>query len=292
VHAVLPLLLALAILPGFLLGRRGTPPALARDIQRVIYWGWLPIVPLALAGAPLASAGLAVAAGTAGLFTTAIVAGAYARRRFPESADRAAFTLAAFWGNTGWLGVPVTVALLGTGALPAALLYANVASAPHNFLVGGTIAASHGRRVTGRTLLAAFRRNHYLLPTAIGLAWAVSGVPRPPGTGSLLAWLAPVVALPAFFALGLILARVPLRPDRDTYAALVIRLGLSPVLLLSMTPFLAVPRPFLVQAGMATGLNTLNFAGEHGLPVRLVAPTIAWSTMLVLTGAAVWLAVA
>ena len=150
-----------------------------------------------------------------------------------------------------------------------ALLYANVASAPHNFLVGGTIAASHGRRVTARTLLAAFRRNHYLLPTAIGLAWAVSGLPRPPGTASLSAWLAPVVALPAFFALGLILSRVPLRPDRDTYAALVIRLGLSPVLLLSMTPFLAVPRPFLVQAGMATGLNTLSFAGEHGLPVRL-----------------------
>ena len=234
-HAVLPLLLALAILPGFLLGRRGAPQAVARDIQRVIYWGWLPIVPLALAGAPLASAGLAVAAGTAGLFTTAIVAGAYARRRFPESADRAAFTLAAFWGNTGWLGVPVTVALLGRARCRRR---SSTPTSPRRRTTSWSAGRSPPRMAAGSppTLLAAFRRNHYLLPTAIGLAWAVSGLPRPPGTASLLGWLAPVVALPAFFALGLILSRVPLRPDRDTYAALVIRLGLSPVLLLSMTP--------------------------------------------------------
>jgi malonate transporter len=233
-----------------------------------------------------------VAAATAGLFTTALVAGAYARTRFSESADRAAFTLSAFWGNTGWLGVPVTVALLGTDAMPAALLYASVASAPHNFLVGGTIAASHGRRVSPATLLAAARRNHYLLPTALGVTWALSGLPRPGGTATVLSYLTPVVALPAFFALGLVLARVPLTPDRDTWAALVIRLGLSPVLLLAATPFLAVPRPFLVQAGMATGLNTLSFAGEHGLPVRRIAPTIAWSTILVLLGATAWMALA
>jgi hypothetical protein len=292
VHAVLPILLAAALVPGFALGRRGPRPRLQAAIWRGLYWGWMPVVVLSLAGAPLASAGLAVAAGTAGLLTTALVAGAYARKRFGSSAERAAFTLSAFWGNTGWLGVPLTVALLGTGALPAAILYASVASAPHNFLVGGTIAASHGRRITARTVLAAARRNHYLLPTLLGLAWAASGAPRPPGSSSAVAWLAVGAAVAGFFGLGLILARVPLAPDRDVCAALAIRLGLSPALLLAATPFLAVPRPFLLQAGMATGLNTLSFAGKHDLPLRRIAPTIAWGTVLVVLAASAWLAVA
>jgi predicted permease len=287
----LPLLLGCAFAPGFALGRTGDRAALAAAIYRVLYWSWLPAVPIVLAAAPLRQAGGAVAAATVCLLCLTLLARAYARRRFESRAERAAFTLSAFWPNTGWLGLPVSVAILGPGVVPAALLYSNVASGPHNFLVGGTIAASHRGGGLRDGLRHAVLRNHYLLPTLVGVAWALAHVPHPTHVASLLGHAAVVTAIPAFFAFGLVLARVPVAPDRDVWAALALRLLVSPLLLLVAGLAVDVPRAFFLQAAMATGLSTLSFAGEHGLPLRRIAPAIAWSTALVLAGASLWLAI-
>jgi predicted permease len=288
VTQLLPILLAAAAIPGVLVGRRIDGGPLARQIWRVIYWTGLPLVPLVLAAAPIGAAGGAVLAATGCLLVVVAVSLVYARLRFAGRPERAAFALSAFWPNTGWLGIPVCACMLGPRAVPAAVLYASVASAPHNFVVGGSLAASHGSS-GGGALAAAVRRNHYLLPTLLGVVWALSGVPYPVGLAHAASLFVVATAVPAFFALGLTLARVPLRPDRDLWAALSLRLGLSPLLLLGASAFVAVPRAFLVQAAMATGLNTLTLAGEHGLPMRRVAPAVAWSTGLVLAGATAWL---
>src|SRR2546423_1258128 len=122
-----------------------------------------------------------------------------------------------------------------------------------------------------------------LLPLVLGCAFLPGLVPGPraglsalpPSPFRVLYW-APLPPLPlahvaagyslvgapiAFFAFGLTLARTPLAPDRDVWAAVALRLGLSPLLLLATTPFVAVPRAFLVQASMATSLSSLSFAG-------------------------------
>jgi predicted permease len=285
---LLPLVLGCAFVPGLVLGRRADRSALARSIWRVLYWAGLPVVPIVLAAAPVAAAGPAVLAATASLIALTLLARAYARVRFESSAERAAFTLSAFWPNTGWLGVPVSVAVLGPGAIPTALLYANVASGPHNFLVGGTIAASHRGEGLRSVLGAAVRRNHYLVPTLIGVAWALLDVPHPHALAHVASTWALVSAPLAFFAFGIVIARAPIAPDGDVWAAVLLRVGLSPLLLLATTPFVAIPRAFVLQASMATGLSTLSFAGEHGLPLRRLAPPIAWSTALVLAAACLW----
>jgi predicted permease len=289
VTQLLPLGLLAVFAPGFLLARGHHAHELARDrLWRSIYWMGLVTLPVLLASAPIREAGPAVFASTACLLCVVAAASAYGRWRYRSSAERAAFTLSAFWPNTGWLGMPVCAALLGSSSLPTAALYASLASAPHNMLVGGSLAAAHSHRGLA-AVRAAVLTNRLLLPVLIGLGWAASGIGTF-GLGNPARWIALASAFPAFLALGLTLGDLNLRPDRDVGAALVFRLGLSPALLLLASLAIHVPEAFLIQAGMATGLNTLTMSAEHGLPQGHIARCVAWSTGLVLAGTCVLVA--
>jgi predicted permease len=286
VTQLLPVGLVAVFMPGFLLARHHHPHEIARDrLWRVMYWLGLFTLPVLLASAPIRKAGPAVFASTGCLLCVVAAASAYGRWRYRTSAERAAFTLSAFWPNTGWLGLPVCAALLGPSSLPTAALYASLASAPHNMLVGGSLAAAHTHRGLA-AVRAAVLGNHLLIPVVLGLAWAASGVGTF-GLGNPARWIALASAFPAFVALGLTLGSLNLRPDRDVVAALVLRLGLSPALLLGASLVIHVPEAFLIQAGMATGLNTLTMSAEHGLPQGHIARCVAWSTGLVLAGTCV-----
>ena len=286
---LLPLGLLAVFAPGFLLARGRHRHEVTRDrLWRLIYWVGVCTLPVLLASAPIRAAGPAVFAATGCLILVTVTASAYGRRRFGASADRAAFTLSAFWPNTGWLGMPVCAALLGSSSLPTAALYASLASAPHNMLVGGSLAAAHTQSGMA-AVRAAVLRNRLVLPVIVGLVWAATGVGTF-GLGGPARTIALISAFPAFLALGLTLGNLNLRPDRDVGAALVIRLGLSPALLLAASLVIHVPEAFLVQAGMATGLNTLTMSAEHGLPQGHIARCVAWSTGLVLAGTCVLVA--
>jgi malonate transporter len=266
--------------PGVVLARAHQPHAVARDrLWRAIYWLGVFTLPVLLASAPIRKAGPAVLASTGCLLLVVAAASAYGRRRYRTGAERAAFTLSAFWPNTGWLGLPVCAALLGSSSLPTAALYASLASAPHNMLVGGSLAAAHTHRGFAAVRAAVLRN-------LVGLLWAASGLGTF-GLGQPARSLALFASFPAFLALGLTLGSLDLRPDRDVGAALVLRLGLSPALLLGASLAIDVPAAFLVQAGMATGLNTLTMSAEHGLPQGHIARCVAWSTGLVLAGTCV-----
>ena len=63
--------------------------------------------------------------------------------------------------------------------------------------------------------------------------------------------------------------------------ALVLRLAVAPGLLFLLSSSLAdVPDAYLLQAGMASGINSLIVGHLYGLDLRLAASTIAWSTAL------------
>lgn len=287
-----PLVAAMAVASvlGFALARRlgpGRADPLARRILRAAYWAGVFAMPPVLAAAPVRAVGLAVPLAIATHVTTFMIARAYARQAFRDAPEQAAFTLAAYWGNTGWLGLPVCVAVLGPAALPTATLYAMAVSAPYNLVVGATFAAARGT-VGARAVLHAARRNHYLGPTLVAIAWSLAGLPVPAALVTAGRTVTLVSALPVMGAVGMVLAAAPLRPDRHLGSALAIRLGLSPALLALAALVVEVPRAFVVQAGMATGVNALMMAGEHRLPVRRIAPAIAWSTALVVVGAGLW----
>ena len=285
----LPLGLLAVFTPGFLLARGSHAHEVTRDrLWRLIYWVGVCTLPVLLASAPIRAAGPAVFAAFGCLVCVTTAASIYGRHRYPASAERAAFTLSALWPNTGFLGLPVCAALLGSSSLPTAALYSSLASAPHNMLVGGSVAASHTH--SGKAALrSALLHNRFVLPVVVGLVWAASGVGTF-GLGGPARMVALASAFPAFLALGLTLGNLNLRPDRDVGAALALRLVLSPALLLGASVVIHVPEAFLIQAGMATGLNTLTMSVEHGLPQGHIARCVAWSTGLVLAATCVLVA--
>jgi malate permease and related proteins len=200
--------------------------------------------------------------------------------------------------NTGYLGVPLARTLFdGHQAVGQAITYDVVVSATFLLLVGFAIGAGFGTQAgeTPRERVRAFAlRNPPLLAFLLALvapsAWSPDWAHDAAGVAVLA--FAPL----GFFALGVNLMQeqehgVRVFPPPLTTAVgvtLGLRLLVAPAVmaLLSLT-VVKVPAPFLLQAGMASGINSLAVAHIYGLDLRITAATIAWSTTIVLIAAGV-----
>ncbi len=200
--------------------------------------------------------------------------------------------------NTGYLGVPLARTLFdGSQAVGQAITYDVVVSAGYLLLVGFAIGAAFGTEAgdTPRERVRAFAlRNPPLLAFLLALvapsAWSPDWA-RDVAEVAVLAF-APL----GFFALGVNLMQeqeggVRVFPPPLTTAvgvALGLRLLVAPAVmaLLSLT-LVQVPSAFLLQSGMACGINSLAVAHIYGLDLRITASAIAWSTTIVLTAAAI-----
>jgi predicted permease len=285
---VIPLLLTGTAVPGWLAARRGAAGSLAPAIWRFLYWSSVPGTPLMLAAAPLRQAGPAAVAAIVALTAVALPAAAYARRRFEDGRERAAFTLSVLVPNTGWLGMPLVLMLLGPQAIPAAALYNSLVTGLICPPLGVAIATAHGGGTRAPRLLRSLGANPFMAATLAGLAWALLPLPHPHALLTAATWWVLATALPAFFAFGVALAGAPLRPSSDVAVAVLLRLAAAPLALGGAALIVPVPRAFLLLAAMATGLSTLTYAGEHGLPLDRITPAIAWSTGIVLAASALW----
>jgi predicted permease len=284
VNAVLIAAIVGSLLVGFAISSRsGRHEVHAERCFATIYWGQLATSCLVLPAAPVRHAGIAVVATIVAQTVVLGLAVLYARRRFADTGARAAFTLVAFWPNAGFLGIPIAVALLGRGALPTAVLFSAVASGPHAFVAGGSIAAAHAHAGWG-AVRTAIRRNHYLPVTVLALGWAALQLPTWEVATRVGSDATLLLTIPAFVGFGIVLARSPLRPDLDTWVATAFRLGLGPAALGACALAVSVPRAFLIQSAMAPGVTTLSLAARYRLPMARVAPTVALATGLVLVG--------
>ena len=199
--------------------------------------------------------------------------------------------------NTGYLGVPLARALFdGSQAVGQAITYDVVVSATFLLLVGFAIGAGFGTRA-GETprerVRAFFVRNPplaaFLLALVAPAAWSPDWA-RDAAQIAVLA-LAPL----GFFALGVNLmheqedgVRVfPPPLTAPVAVTIALRLLVAPAVmaLLSLT-IVKVPPAFLLQSGMACGINSLAVAHIYGLDLRITAAAIAWSTAIVLSAAA------
>jgi predicted permease len=194
--------------------------------------------------------------------------------------------------NTGYLGLPMTVALLGTTKLASAVAYDQLISGPMLLLVGFAVGAWFGPRAgaTGRQRLRAYiTRNPPLVAAIAGLLAPASLAPEPLVRTSHVVVLA--LLLLGFFAVGVNLSAerrhdaAPLleRPDRRVAVALSLRLLATPMVLAFISAAtIRLPSPYLLQAAMPTGVNSLIIGHAYGLDQRLIATAIVWSTALVL----------
>jgi predicted permease len=100
-----------------------------------------------------------------------------------------------------------------------------------------------------------------------------------------------------FFALGAILAGEaeqgafglpPATSRRRSASPSCSRCSSCRCLLLAITaPLVALPRAFLLQAAMPSGINGLVIAHAYGLDLRTSAGAIAWSTAIVVVAATI-----
>ena len=205
-------------------------------------------------------------------------------------------------GNTGYLGLPLTAALLGFEQIPEAVLYDTVVTTPLLFLgafaVGAIFGDTAGETATDR-VKAFFTRNPPLYAAIAGLLAPASLAPDIAVDISrvLIVALLPI----GFFAVGAALAEEEIETagteDPDATPAsigmiLVLKLIVMPLVLWAISlPLLDLPDTYLLLAAMPCGINALIVAHLYGLDHQLTAKAVAWTTGVVLTAALVALAV-
>jgi malate permease and related proteins len=197
--------------------------------------------------------------------------------------------------NTGYLGYPLTVALLGRDELSTAVLYDVMVSGPSLLLGAFAVGAAFGTKAgegPRERVRAFFTRNPPLYAAIAGL---LAPEALAPDIAVDLSQALIVAILPiGFFAVGATLAenaehgRLPMPPPmtRPVALALVIRLAVAPGLLIALAaPLIELPAPYLLLAAMPTGLNSMVVAHAYGLDMEITAEAVVWSTAIVVLAA-------
>jgi malate permease and related proteins len=197
--------------------------------------------------------------------------------------------------NSGYLGYPLIVALLGRDELSTAVLYDIAVSGPSlllgAFAVGAAFGTKAGEGPRDR-VRAFFTRNPPLYAAIAGLLAPDVLAPAVLVDASqvLLVAILPI----GFFAVGATLAEnaehgeLPMPPPMTRPVALVIggRLLLVPALLLLISaPLIDLPTPYLLQAAMPSGLNSMVVAHAYGLDMEITAEAVTWTTAIVVLAA-------
>lgn len=198
--------------------------------------------------------------------------------------------------NTGYLGYPLTVALLGRDQLSTAVLYDVLVTGPCLMLGAFAVGAAFGDRAgegPGERLRAFFTRNPPLFAAVAGL---LAPDALAPAVLVDLSQALVVAILPiGFFAVGATLAEnaahgrlpTPVPPlTRPVAVAVACRLALAPALLMLLAaPLIDLPGAYRLMSAMPTGLNSMVVAHAYGLDMEITAEALTWTTGLVVLAA-------
>jgi malate permease and related proteins len=193
--------------------------------------------------------------------------------------------------NSGYLGYPLAVALLGRDELPDAVLFDVLVTGPCLLLGAFAVGAAFGDRAgegPRERTVAFLTRNPPLYAAIAGLLAPDALAPNLLVDASqvLVVALLPL----GFFAVGATLAEnaehgeLPVPPPltKPVAVAIATRLIVTPALLLLLAaPLIDLPRAYLLMAAMPSGINSLVVAHAYGLDMEITAEAVTWSTALV-----------
>jgi predicted permease len=199
--------------------------------------------------------------------------------------------------NTGYLGYPMTVALLGRDQLSTAVLYDVLVSGPCLLLGAFAVGAAFGTKAgesPRQRVRAFFTRNPPLYAAIAGLLAPSALAPAAlvDASQALIVAILPI----GFFAVGATLAEgaehgeLPIPPplNRQVVITLVARLALAPALLMLLAaPLIHLPAAYRLLSAMPTGLNSMVVSHAYGLDNKIVAEAVTWSTAIVVVAALV-----
>jgi predicted permease len=299
------ILVALAILASTVVGvaaehrwREGAV-AFSKRLIEVMVWCLLPFITLFVVarlhlgggvgiGIVLGYAELAIVGGLAYMLGTRVL-----KLTRPSTG---ALILTVILANTGYLGIPLNGALLGHDALAPAIAWDTLVSQVMLYLVGFAVGAAFGTEAgaSPRERVRAFlTRNPVLWALLVGLLLPDRAVPD--ALYDTAKFIAAYALLPVgFFILGVNLMgereegtlRFPPPLTPAVGVSLALRMAVAPALMAGLSAITtSVPDAYLVQAAMASGINSLIVGHLYGLDLRLAASAIAWSTTLVVVAA-------
>ena len=200
--------------------------------------------------------------------------------------------------NTGYLGYPLVLALMGGDDLSQAVAYDVVVSGIALVLIAFGVGAAFGTRA-GEGFRARLRtffvRNPLLYAAILGIiapSWMA------PQVLVEISWVLVALILPVgFFAVGAVLAdeagtgRISFPPPLGAPVLSVVftRLALSPALLFLLAlPFSGIPRSFFLLAAMPAGLNSMIVGHAYGLDLKTTAGALVWTPGIVVLAGLAW----
>jgi predicted permease len=208
-----------------------------------------------------------------------------------ERASVGTLILLVILANTGYLGIPLSAALLGHHALAPAIAWDTVVSQVMLYTAGFAVGAAYGTEA-GET--PAQRVRAFLTKNPV--LWAlVAGLVAPDALApEAIVDAARFCAAYAVLPIGFFILGVNLMAEREEGAfafpppftapvavAIGLRMAVAPILLYAFSKATVdVPDAYLLQAGMACGINSLIVGHLYGLDLKLAASGIAWSTAI------------
>ncbi|MFM1991824.1 MAG: hypothetical protein RJA99_4781 [Pseudomonadota bacterium] len=211
------------------------------------------------------------------------------RRRRVEAVRAAVEGLAASFGNTVMIGIPLVKLAWGDAGL--ALLLSIIALHSLLMLTSATVflelASASGTpwAAVGRALGSAIT-HPVILPIVIGAAWSAAGLPLPAAADATLSLLAQASSPLCLVLLGASLGRDGLRTAlRPALAMSALKLLAFPALAALVGRYLLALPPLalsvvVLTAALPIGANVFLFARRYHVDTTAIAAAVVWSTLL------------
>lgn len=233
-------------------------------------------------------------------------AGTFLMRRFFGRDARGGLVggLAAGYGNTTLVGLPLAIAALGhDGSVPMALIIAVQLPVMMTVIAFLMVRAERQDGVTptaqsSGALLRSIGENLIANPIIIGLfigtLWRLSGIPFTGLVADLAGRIADVASTVALFALGMSLRKYGIRGHVSAALALTaVKLALMPALVLVFARLTGLPdlatKATVLAAACPTGVTPFLVANRFKNGEGLASNTITLSTIFAVAGVTFWL---
>lgn len=200
-----------------------------------------------------------------------------------------AFAMAAAYGNTVMLGIPLCLNAFGDAAtLPIALLTA--VHAPILWLASTVqyewVSSGSGKSFwqLGKELVVVLAKNPVVMSILAGSLWGATGLGLHSILDDIITQLGQAALPSALFALGMSLAAYSLRRElRAAPALTIIKMLIMPAVVWALVTYVFVLPPVwagtaVIMAATPTGMNAYLFAARYNASIPSVTSTIVLST--------------
>ncbi|MDH0744932.1 AEC family transporter [Pseudomonas sp. GD03842] len=280
------------ILVGYLCRRTGRlGPTAASEINRMVVWLCLPA--LLFTATATATWEQIWHPGFVAVFSLStmmlfVIALLIRRKKAGHFADASLDALSASYANTGYIGIPLCVMVLGQNGLEPALIASLIVVC---VLFGcALICVEIGLQSEARVhrivlkVLAALAKNPLVVSPILGACWAWTGVPLPGALNTFLGLLGAATTPCALVSLGLFLAHEQQGPRHGTSLLVLLKLIVHPLLtwFLAFKVFHLPPlwaNSALLLSALPTGTGPFMLAEYYKREASVVSSTILVSTL-------------